>query len=79
MRANDTYKGRAIKLSNYIDLHRRYYGSLPEDVELLVRTVADVPITMKDEIMTILRQKNWKEKVIPDPTLLKRMVKKRGD
>jgi len=79
MRANDTYKGRAIKLSNYIDLHRRYYGSLPEDVELFVRTVADVPITMKDEIMTILRQKNWKEKVIPDPTLLERMVKKRGD
>jgi acetyl-CoA decarbonylase/synthase complex subunit alpha len=79
MRANDTYKGRAIKLSNYIDLHKRYYGSMPEDVELFVRTPADVPITMKDEIVAILQEKNWKEKVIPDPTLLERMVRKRSE
>ncbi|MEM3040525.1 MAG: acetyl-CoA decarbonylase/synthase complex subunit alpha, partial [Nitrososphaerota archaeon] len=77
MRANDTYKGRAIKLSNYIDLHKRFYGAMPEDVELFVRTTADVPITMKDEVMAILQKKGWKEKVIPDPTLLERMVKRR--
>jgi acetyl-CoA decarbonylase/synthase complex subunit alpha len=79
MRANDTYKGRAVKLSNYIDLHKRYYGSMPEDVELFVRTPSDVPITMKDEIVAILKEKNWKEKIIPDPTLLERMVKKRSE
>jgi hypothetical protein len=32
---------------------------------------------MKDEIIKILEDKNWKETVIPDPTLLPRLVRKR--
>ncbi|KPV65085.1 MAG: Acetyl-CoA decarbonylase/synthase complex subunit alpha 2 [Candidatus Bathyarchaeota archaeon BA1] len=51
MRPNDTTKGRAIKLTHYIDLHKRLYNTMPDDIHLFVRTVADVPITMKDEII----------------------------
>jgi len=79
MRPNDTMKGRAIKLTHYIDLHKRLYGTMPEDIHLFVRTVADVPVTMKDEIVKILEEKGWKETVIPDPTLLPRMIRKRKE
>jgi acetyl-CoA decarbonylase/synthase complex subunit alpha len=79
MRPNDTMKGRAIKLTHYIDLHKRLYGTMPEDIPLFVRTMADVPVTMKDEIARILEAKNWKENVIPDPTLLPRMIRKRKE
>ncbi|MGB9959040.1 MAG: CO dehydrogenase/acetyl-CoA synthase complex subunit alpha [Candidatus Bathyarchaeales archaeon] len=77
MRPNDTSKGRSIKLTHYLDLHKRFYGVLPDDIHLFVRTIADIPITMKDEIIKVLEEKNWKEKVIPDPTLLPRMVRKK--
>ncbi len=79
MRPNDTIRGRAIKLSHYIDLHKRLYGTMPEDIHLFVRNVADIPITMKDEIVKILEEKNWKETVIPDPTLLPRMIRKKKE
>ncbi len=77
MRPNDTIKGRAIKLTHYIDLHKRLYGVMPDDIHLFVRTRADIPITMKDEILRILEQKEWKEMTIPDPTLLPRMIRTR--
>ncbi|MEM1784916.1 MAG: CO dehydrogenase/acetyl-CoA synthase complex subunit alpha [Candidatus Bathyarchaeia archaeon] len=77
MRPNDTTRGRAMKLTHYIDLHKRFYGTLPDDIHLYVRTTADIPITMKDEIMKVLQEKNWRERVIPDPTLLPRMVRKK--
>jgi len=79
MRPNDTTKGRAIKLTHYIDLSRRLYGVIPDDVHLFVRTLADVPITMKDEIVKILEEKGWKEKKIPDPTLLPRLIRKKKE
>jgi acetyl-CoA decarbonylase/synthase complex subunit alpha len=75
MRPNDTWKGRSVKLSHYVDLHNRLYGTMPGDVHLLVRTAADIPITMKDEIMEMLEKKDWKESVIPDPTLLPRLIR----
>jgi acetyl-CoA decarbonylase/synthase complex subunit alpha len=75
-RPNDTWKGRAGKLTNYIDLHKRHYGLMPQDINLFVRTQADIPITMKDEINQILKAKGWKESTIPDPTLLPRMIRK---
>jgi len=77
MRPNDTTKGRAIKLTHYIDLHRRLYGLMPDDIHLFVRNKADIPITMKMEILKILEEKGWKEKTIPDPTLLPRLIRKR--
>jgi len=79
MRPNDTTKGRAIKLTHYIDLHKRLYGIPPDDIDLFVRTETDIPITMKDEIHKILEQKEWKEGRIPDPTLLPRMIRKRKE
>jgi len=78
MRPNDTTKGRAIKLTHYIDLSRRLLGVTPDDIHLFVRTAADIPITMKDEIMKILKEKGWKERRIPDPTLLPRLVRRKG-
>jgi acetyl-CoA decarbonylase/synthase complex subunit alpha len=79
MRPNDTTKGRAIKLTHYIDLSKRLFGVIPDDVHLFVRTLADVPLTMRDEIIKILEDKGWKENIIPDPTLLPRLVRKRGE
>ena len=49
---------------------------MPNDLHLFVRTMADVPMTLKDEFAKILEAKGWKETVIPDPTLLPRMVRK---
>jgi acetyl-CoA decarbonylase/synthase complex subunit alpha len=79
IRPNDTWKGRSIKLSHYIDLHKRHYGLMPPDIHRFVRTMADVPMTMKDEITEILKAKGWKETVIPDPTLLPRMIRKKKE
>ena len=79
IRPNDTWKGRSIKLSHYIDLHKRLYGTMPQDIDVFVRTPADVPMTMKDEIMKILEEKGWKETIIPDPTLLPRMIRKKKE
>ncbi len=79
MRPNDTNKGRAVKLSHYIDLHKRYYGSMPDDLHLYVRRAQDIPFTMKDEIVKALEEKGWVEDRIatPDPTLLDRLVRRR--
>jgi len=79
MRPNDTTKGRAIKLTHYIDLSRRLFGAMPDDIHLFVRTMADIPITMKDEIVKVLEEKRWKERKIPDPTLLPRLIRKRAE
>jgi acetyl-CoA decarbonylase/synthase complex subunit alpha len=78
MRPNDTTKGRAVKLSHYIDLHKKYYNSMPNDLDLFVRREADLPFTMKDELLFILGKKGWFEDRIGmlDPTLLDRMVRK---
>ena len=77
LRPNDTSRGRMKKLTHYIDLHKRLYGVMPDDIHLYVRNRADIPITMKDEIVKILEEKQWKERRIPDPTLLPRMIRKR--
>ncbi|MFQ6077342.1 MAG: 4Fe-4S dicluster domain-containing protein, partial [Candidatus Bathyarchaeia archaeon] len=79
MRPNDTWKGRAIKLTHYIDLHKRLYGVPPDDTHLFVRTAADVPITMKEEILKVLEEKGWRETAIPDPTLLPRLIRRRRE
>ncbi len=76
MRPNDTTKGRSGKLSHYIDLHKRLYGIMPKDIDKFVRTAADIPITMKEEVTSILEAKGWKEREIPDPTMLPRMIRK---
>jgi acetyl-CoA decarbonylase/synthase complex subunit alpha len=79
MRPNDTTKGRAVKLSHYIDLHKRHYGSMPDDLHLFVRTEQDIPFTMKTEIIKYLEEREWEADKIamPDPTMLDRMIKRR--
>ncbi len=79
MRPNDTTKGRAIKLTHYIDLHKRLYGTMPDDIHLFVRTATDIPVTMKGDIMKVLEEKEWKEGRIPDPTLLQRMIREKKE
>ena len=76
MRPNDTSKGRAIKLTNYIDLHKRLIGGMPQDISLFVRKMSDIPLTMKEDIENILKKTSWNEHEIPDPTLLARMIRK---
>ncbi len=78
IRPNDTTKGRAIKLTHYIDLHKSLYGVMPDDVNLFIRSRADIPLTMRDEVLKILEEKGWEERVIPDPTLLPRLIRRRG-
>lgn len=79
MRPNDTNKGRAVKLSHYIDLYKTHYGGMPDDLHLFIRRAQDIPFTMRDEVMKVLDEKGWEEDKIasPDPTLLKRMVRRR--
>lgn len=74
IRVNDTAKGRMIKLSNYISLHKKLYGTMPDDIHRFIRTETDIPITIKDEIMQILKEKGWTPVEVPDPTLLSRMI-----
>lgn len=70
MRPNDTSRGRSIKLSHYIDLYRRCYGRMPDDLHRFVRTKADLPVMQKDELLPLLERNGWTERPIPDPTLL---------
>jgi acetyl-CoA decarbonylase/synthase complex subunit alpha len=53
------------------------YGRIPEDINLFIRTEADIPITMKDEVKAFLERKGWRETEIPDPTLLPRLIRRR--
>jgi len=78
MRPNDTARGRSIKLTHYLDLSRRFTGDLPADLHLFVRSPADIPVTMKEEVLRRLGA-DWKESPIPDPTLLTRMVRRRKE
>lgn len=74
LRPADNTKGRMIKLSHWIDLERKYKGvDFPNDLEKFVRVEADIPISMKTEIVEYLKKKNWQPKEIIDPTLLKRI------
>lgn len=77
MRPNDTTRGRAVKLTHYVDLHKRFYGVMPDDVHLFIRNKMDIPLTMRYEILKILEEKKWEERSIPDPTLLPRMIRRR--
>ncbi|MFX0045545.1 MAG: CO dehydrogenase/acetyl-CoA synthase complex subunit alpha [Candidatus Hermodarchaeota archaeon] len=74
IRPNDTGKGRSIKLSHYVDIHEKSYGFFPDDVWRYIRRETDIPITLKDKILAQMKENKWKERKIPDPTLLKEQV-----
>ena len=58
-------------------IYKKFYGTFPEDIPMLVRTDADIPITFKEEIRGFLQQKDWKPSPQPtvDPTLLERLIR----
>jgi anaerobic carbon-monoxide dehydrogenase, CODH/ACS complex subunit alpha len=72
LRPNDTPKGRQIKLNHYIDLYKKYFGIIPEDIPLFVRNDKDIPITYKKDVMNLLEEVGWKPRIIPkEPSLMK--------
>ncbi len=77
LRPNDTTKGRMIKLTHYVELYKKYYRRLPDDLHMFIRTEADIPITFKGEIMEYLKEVGWEpwEKPVVDPTLLERLIR----
>lgn len=79
MRPNDTSRGRSMKLTNYIDLYKRLYDQMPDDINLFIRSQADIPVTMKEQILPILKEKGYNEQPIPNPTLLKSQIRPRKE
>ncbi|MBI5679988.1 MAG: CO dehydrogenase/acetyl-CoA synthase complex subunit epsilon [Methanobacterium sp.] len=65
IRPNDTSKGRQIKLNHYLDLHKKYFGTLPDDVYRFVRNDKDIPITYKKEVLAMLEEKGWEPRALP--------------
>lgn len=71
IRPNDTSKGRQLKLNHYIDLHRKYFGTMPDDIYKFVRVEKDIPITYKRDVMELLNEKGWEPRAIPqEPSLM---------
>ena len=69
IRPADTYLGRQIKLTHYIELSLKYLGCLPDDWHLYVRSEADLPVKMRDQLLKILEDEHgwkidWKNKKI---------------
>ncbi|WP_456370474.1 CO dehydrogenase/acetyl-CoA synthase complex subunit alpha [Geoglobus sp.] len=61
IRPNDTSLGRQIKLTHYLELSQKYLGALPDDWPIYVRSEADLPLKMKDELLHILESEyGWK-------------------
>jgi len=71
IRRNDTHPGRQVKLNNYIDLYKKFMGTLPDDLHHFVRRKADIPLVYKKEVLTFLQEKEWTEKTfLSNPTLI---------
>jgi acetyl-CoA decarbonylase/synthase complex subunit alpha len=71
IRKNDTPQGRQIKLNHYIDLYKKFFGTLPDDLHHFVRTERDIPMFFKKEVKQFLQEKGWKPKpVLSLPTLI---------
>lgn len=80
IRHTDTPKGRQIKLNHYLDLHKKYFGILPEDVYKFVRNEKDIPITYKKEVTNILEEVGWEPRALPqEPSLMKFREEKASD
>jgi acetyl-CoA decarbonylase/synthase complex subunit alpha len=71
IRKNDTQPGRQIKLNHYIDLYKKFFGTLPDDLHHFVRTERDIPMFFKKEVKQFLEEKGWKPKpALTLPTLI---------
>lgn len=71
IRPNDTSKGRQLKLNHYIDINKKYFGVVPDDIDKFVRNDKDIPITYKKDVMAILEKKGWEPRAIPqEPSMM---------
>ncbi|RBQ23372.1 Acetyl-CoA decarbonylase/synthase complex subunit alpha 2 [Candidatus Methanobinarius endosymbioticus] len=71
IRPTDNNKGRQIKLNHYIDLHKKYFGTIPEDVYRYIRNEKDIPITYKNDVKEILERNDWEPReLVMEPTIL---------
>lgn len=70
MRPNDTQQGRSIKLSNYIDMYKKYFDEYPPDLAKFVRAEKEVPLTERETVMEMLKEEGWEPRKVPNPTLL---------
>ncbi|MHC1567721.1 MAG: CO dehydrogenase/acetyl-CoA synthase complex subunit alpha [Candidatus Syntropharchaeia archaeon] len=66
IRHNDVVDGRQARVGNYILAHRKYFGTIPDDLDVLIRTKEEIPPSMKEEILPILEKKGWKPVEAPD-------------
>ena len=57
IRSIDNFKRRHVKLTYYIDPHKKYFEIFPDDAYLYVREEADIPLTMKEEVLSHLKKK----------------------
>jgi len=70
-RNNDMSEGRSLKLTNYIDIHKKYYGRMPDDLPYYIRNEHDIPYAAKNEIEDILKAAGWEPmSVVKSTTLL---------
>jgi acetyl-CoA decarbonylase/synthase complex subunit alpha len=61
IRPNDTAQGRQIKLTHYIELSQKYFGGLPDDWFVYVRSEADLPLKLREELLKLLEEEHgWK-------------------
>lgn len=71
IRKNDTPQGRGVKLNHYISLHKKFMGTLPDDLQVYVRRPQDIPLVYKKEVLAYLKEVGWKEKpMLSLPTLI---------
>jgi len=73
LRPADTYLGRQIKMTHYLELSEKYLGVLPDDWYLYIRSEADLPLKKRDELLKILEKEHgwevdWaKKKILKGP------------
>ncbi|MCL4490564.1 MAG: acetyl-CoA decarbonylase/synthase complex subunit alpha [Nitrospirae bacterium] len=75
LRPNDTTWGRQIKLRNYIELSELFSGTAPTDLIHHVRVPEDIPEERRESTMELIRAAGWEPSFIPDPTLLRELVR----
>ncbi len=64
LRPCENSKCRLTKLSHYVDLYMRLKGTTPPDLQELIRTEAEVPLTLRERMREVLGPE-WKEREVP--------------
>lgn len=76
LRPADTYLGRQIKMTHYLELSQKYLGDFPDDWHLYIRSEADLPVKLRDKLLRMLEEEHkWKidwerKKIVEGPIRL---------